>query len=410
MTANSATAKPSDATCIPHQTPVPLLSGPNHTTHWSMDTSEPSEDENDLSYIGSESDASVWRCADSGDESTEDGFDNSDREIPKSEAAALFREMNIYLEEMREGGNTRNSLISPPSTLSSTASDEFLLEASRKRFGLALEEAAQTDELPGQKESTERYQDLCEKSQRAVEEVEKEFNNLMSENASLKEKVQKQNEELSTHTKVSQRDCDTKDLYEKSQQTVEVLQKDIAFLRITVKTLETENASLKESTQSPEDTPAAEKQRQQSLQDCRKEYRKRLDTANARLTELSAKESILQESLQSAQDALVNEKVRTRELEIRLEERSAALAISYPKPSEPEETKVEKSLREELEKCRFLVKQQEEKIEKLNDDNVGFRVANTSLEVQLKENKAAKEEALALHKRNADLVAQLRFS
>ncbi|KAF2260843.1 hypothetical protein CC78DRAFT_547175 [Lojkania enalia] len=256
-----------------------------------------------------------------------------------------------------------------------------------------------------------------------ISSLEKQINNLTTENSSLKEARDSTEDALAKERERDQRDLlDAKDLYKASQKTVEALRKDISALTSRVGELTTENSSLKEGQEATEDALVNERKRgQQDLQDAKGLYessqrtvealRKEVDVLNSCIGELMTKESLLKNSIESTQDALTKEKVRSRELQIRLEER-VALGI---KTQDSPETKLEKYLREELDKSQRHVLQQQKDFEKLRDDHVRLQITNATLGSQVKQIEAVKEELSRASKRefqelaerNSDLSNQL---
>lgn len=256
-----------------------------------------------------------------------------------------------------------------------------------------------------------------------ISALEKQVNNLTTENSSLKEARESTEDALAKERERNQRALsDAKDLYKVSQETVEALRKEISALTSKVGELTTENSSLKEGQEATEEALVQERKRsEQGLQDAKGLYegsqrtvealRKEVDSLNSCIGELTTKESSLKNSLQSMQDALTKEKVHSRELEIRLEERGA-LGI---KTQDPPETKLEKYLREELDKSQRHVLQQQKDFEKLRDDHMRLQITNAALESQVKQieaikeelSRASKREFQELAERNSDLSNQL---
>lgn len=259
-----------------------------------------------------------------------------------------------------------------------------------------------------------------------ISALEKQINNLTTENSSLKEARESTEDALAKERERDQRDLlDAKDLYKVSQKTVEALRKEISALTSKVGELTADNSSLKEGQEATEDALVKERKRgQQDLQDAKGLYegsqrtvetlRKEVDALNSCIGELTTKESSLKNSLESTQDALTREKVRSRELEIRLEER-VALGI---KTQDSPETKLEKYLREELDKSQRHVLQQQKDFEELRDDHVRLQITNATLESQVKQIEAVKEELSRapkrefqeLSERNSDLSNQLHHT
>ncbi|KAF2464782.1 uncharacterized protein BDR25DRAFT_95239 [Lindgomyces ingoldianus] len=259
-----------------------------------------------------------------------------------------------------------------------------------------------------------------------ISALEKQINNLTTENSSLKEARKSTEDVLAKERERDQRDLlDTKDLYKVSQMTVEALHTEISALTSKVSDLTTENSSLKEGQEAAEDALVKERKLgQQDLQDAKGLYegsqktvealRKEVDALNSCISELATKESSLKNSLESTQDALTKEKVRSRELEIRLEERVALGIKTHDSP----ETKLEKYLREELDKSQRHVLQQQKDLEKLRDDHVRLQITNATLESQVKQIEATKEDLSRASKRefqelvekNSDLSNQLYYT
>ena len=200
---------------------------------------------------------------------------------------------------------------------------------------------------------------------------------------------------------------------------------EISALEKQINNLTTENSSLKEAQKSTEDALAKERERnQRALLDAKDLYkishktaealRKDVDALNSRIGELTTKESSLKNSLESTQDALDKEKVRSRELEIRLEER----VVLRTKTQDSTETKLEKYLREELDKSQRHVLQQQKDFEKLRDDHVRLEITNVTLESKAKQMEATREELSRTSKRefqelaerNSDLSNQLNYT
>lgn len=259
-----------------------------------------------------------------------------------------------------------------------------------------------------------------------ISALEKQINHLTTENSSLKEARKSAEDVLAKEREHDQQDLqEAKGLYESSQKTVEALRKEISTLTSKVGELTTENSSLKDGQEATEDALVKEKKRcQQDLQEAKGHYessqrtaealRKEVDALSLCIGELTTKESSLKNSLESTQDALIKEKTRSRELEIRLEER-VALGI---KTQDLPETKLEKYLREGLDKSQHQVQQWQKDFEKLRDDHVRLRITNAALESQVKQLEAVKEELSRASKRenqelaerNSDLSNQLHHT
>jgi hypothetical protein len=247
-----------------------------------------------------------------------------------------------------------------------------------------------------------------------------------------KEKIELYNESQETatspRTKIDNSDSEVfsaEGLNEPSQKSrIECLD-EISALEKQINNLTTENSSLKEGQKTTEDTLVKERKRgQQDLQDAKGLYegsqrtvealRKEVGELNSCIGELTSKESSLKSLLESTQDALTREKVRSRELEIRLEER-VALGI---KTQDSPETKLEKYLREELDKSQRHALQHQKDFEKLRDDHVRLQITNATLESQVKQVEATKEELSCASKRefqeltgrNSDLSNQLHHT
>jgi predicted nucleic acid-binding Zn-ribbon protein len=245
-----------------------------------------------------------------------------------------------------------------------------------------------------------------------ISALEKQIIILTTENSSLKKARELHEDAVAKEHERDQRDllC-AKDLYSVSQRTVEALHKEISGLTSKVGQLMTESSSLKRSQRAAEDALVEERKRvQQDFEDLKDLYegsqktvealRKDADDLNSYIGELKARESSLKNLLESTQDALTKENMRSRELEIRLEERMA-LGI---KTQDSPETKLEKYLREELDKSQRHALQQQKDFEKLRDDHVRIQIANATLESQVKQFEAVRED---LAERDSDLSNQL---
>ncbi|KAL5378449.1 hypothetical protein PMIN06_004716 [Paraphaeosphaeria minitans] len=170
--------------------------------------------------------------------------------------------------------------------------------------------------------------------------LEKRVSILTSENKSLRLAREVAKIEFAKERERGQRDLsDAKNLYKESQETVEALRKDI-------------------------------------------------DLVQSNFDRAEAKEIDIQGSLDATQAALTKEEARSRELEIRLEERMALKAKTEDAP----ETKLEKYLREELEKAQRQSLLQQKEFEKMRDEHVRLQITNATLESQLKQVEGAKEE------------------
>ncbi|KAJ4348013.1 uncharacterized protein N0V89_009385 [Didymosphaeria variabile] len=252
------------------------------------------------------------------------------------------------------------------------------------------------------------------------------INDLTTENSSLKKARDSTEDAFAKERSRNQRDLqEAKGLYGDSQRTIQSLRKDLSALISKVYQLTTENSALKEGKEAAENTLTTERERgQQDLQDAKGLYegsqrtvealRKQADALNLCIDELTTKESSFKTSLDSVQDALTKEKLRNRELEIRLEER---IALGIQTQDTPE-TKLEKYLREELDKSQRQVLQQQKDFEKLRDDYVRLQITNATLESQFEQVKAVKEElnrtsqkeCQELAGRNSDLSNQLHHT
>ncbi|KAF2683342.1 hypothetical protein K458DRAFT_418966 [Lentithecium fluviatile CBS 122367] len=305
------------------------------------------------------------------------------------------------------------------------AQDEIAVRAEKEKTELYNESQMTINRLRTKIDNIEREvfsaEVLNEPSKKSLTEyldeisaLEKQINNLTTENSSLKEARELSEGALAKERKRDQRDLlNAKDLYKVSQKTVEALRKEISALTSKVGELTTESSSLKEGQEATEDTLAKERKRgQKDLQDAKGLYegsqktvealRKEVDALNLCIGELRTKESSLKNSLESMQDALTKEKMRSRELEIRLEER-VALGI---KTQDSPETKLEKYLREELDKSQRHVLQQQKDFEMLRDDHVRLQITHATLESQVKQIEAVKEELSRASKREFQELAE----
>lgn len=214
-------------------------------------------------------------------------------------------------------------------------------------------------------------------------------------------------------------------LHEPSKNTVTVDLDKISVLEKRINDLTTENSSFEKVRESAEIQFTKERERdQRDLLDAKILYRESQETVEALRIEvadlkshfdsLETKATSLADSLDSTQAALATEEVRSRELEIRLEERMALGAKTEDSP----ETKLEKYLREELEKSQSHALQQQKDFEKLRDEQLRLQIANSTLENQVKQIEAAKEELIRASERqtkeltgkNLDLSSQLHNS
>ncbi|KAF2447601.1 hypothetical protein P171DRAFT_518685 [Karstenula rhodostoma CBS 690.94] len=196
----------------------------------------------------------------------------------------------------------------------------------------------------------------------------------------------------------------------------------ISALEKQINNLTTENSSLKEAQESTEANFTKQRKRDQcSLSDAQKLYREsqetvetlrgKVDALNSHIGKLETKVTALTDSLASTEGALTREGARSRELEIRLEERMAVGTKTQDSP----ETKLEKYLREELEKSQSHALQQQKDLENSRDEHVRLRIVNATLETQVKHIEAVKEELSRVSERetkelaekNSDLSSQL---
>ncbi|KAL1601527.1 hypothetical protein SLS60_006442 [Paraconiothyrium brasiliense] len=372
--------------------------------------------------------------------------DESARRVEK-EKTKLYNDSQKKLTWLRTKVETIETEGIPAEELNKPIRKRFL-EYYEEIFALEQQIKDLTDEIPSLKEArdsidlahqaeTQRYsleamdaRSLHKESQNEIEALRKDLSALTSqvgelttENCSLKKGQEASKGALVTERERGQQELqDAKHLYEDSQRTVEALRKDLSALASKVGEMATENSSLKEDIETVEDVLLEERKRgQQDLQHARDLYessqrdlealRKEVDTLNSCISELTTKESSLTDSLDSTQDALIKEKAHSRELEIRLEE----LRI---KPQHSPETKLEKYLREELDKSQRQVLQQQKDFEKLRDDHVRLQITNASLETQVKQVEAVKEElnrasnkkVQELTERNSDLSTQLHHT
>ena len=254
-----------------------------------------------------------------------------------------------------------------------------------------------------------------------ISALEKQINNLTTENSSLREARNSTEDVLAKERKRNQLDLlHANYLYKESQKTVEALHKEVSALTSKVAVLTTENSPLKDSQALLKEKECS----QQDLQDAKslnegsqrtfEALRKEVDALKSSIGELTTKESSLEKSLELTQGALTKEKVRSRELEIRLEER-VALGI---KTQDSPEMKLEKYLRDELDKSQRHILQRQKDFEKLHNDHVRLQITNATLESQVKHIEADKEELSRTSKegfqelaeRNSDLSSQLRHT
>ena len=275
--------------------------------------------------------------------------------------------------------------------------------------------AAEQPKEPAEKRSTEALEN--------VSAIEKQLSKLTTDNSSLKEARDSAEAALVKEKERNQLDSsDTRCRHEEFQKTVEALRKDVSNLTFQLERQVTDCSSLKESLEEVEDALKEEKARgQRELEDAKglhesaqktiSALHEEISNLNSCISGLTTEESSIKNSLELARGALTKEKVRSRELEIRLEERVALGS----KTQDPAESKLEKYLREELEKSQRHVFQQQKNFEALRDDHVRLQVANATLESQVKQNETVKEELSRTSKReyqelaekNLDLTDQL---
>jgi DNA repair exonuclease SbcCD ATPase subunit len=201
-----------------------------------------------------------------------------------------------------------------------------------------------------------------------------------------------------------------KELHEASQKTVEALRKDISVLTSKIDETTTENSSLKEGQEATENHVAKERKRYhldlerryEGSQKVVEALRKEVDALNSFIDELKTKESSLSNSLEVTQDALEKERALRHELEIRLNER-VVLGI---KTQDSFETKLEKYLREELEKSQSRVLQEQHEFKELQNDHARLRVTYATLESHVKYIEAVKDEHISAAKRDSEELAE----
>ncbi|CAI6235802.1 unnamed protein product [Periconia digitata] len=258
---------------------------------------------------------------------------------------------------------------------------------------LSLEEQLQKSveaQLSSQRER-DQARDECISSQETVKQLEKEISSLHAanhelrvESTALKESTEALEKEVSSmYTTIDELKADK-----------ESKELEIYALHASIHDLTAENISLAESKEVLEQDLAGEQKRgQQNLQDTRQALQKELDTAKSLFAELETKEATLRDALQSTQDTLKEEKLRSREMDIRLEERRAS------------ETKLEAYLRSELEKSQTLAQQQSKDLEKLREEHVRLQ-----LEKPTKKHKITKNELQKLSIQNVELTRQLQHA
>jgi hypothetical protein len=216
------------------------------------------------------------------------------------------------------------------------------------------------------------------------------------------------------------------DLYVESQKTVESLRRqlnnNVSAMENRIESLTTENKSLKEAQESTEIDVKQERERHRcELSDANtlhgasleiaETLRKEIDSLKSHIGKLETKVVSLKDSLETAQAALTKEELHSRELEIRLEERIALGTKTQDSP----ETKLEKYIREELDKSQRHALQQQKEFEKLRDGHVRLQITNATLESQVNQMEAVKEElsrasrreTQELAEKNSDLSSQL---
>ncbi|KAJ4363219.1 hypothetical protein N0V83_010339 [Neocucurbitaria cava] len=317
------------------------------------------------------------------------------------------------------------------------AQDETAVRAEKEKAELCNEPQKTTtklqtkiDNIESEVSSTEEPNETSKKILAEyldeISALKMQIYNITTENSSIKKARESTENALAEDEKRHQLDLlDAKDLYKVSQKTVETLRREISALTSKVGELTTENSSLREGQEATKDALVKERKRdQQNLQDAKGLYegsqrtvvalRKEVDGLNSCIGELKTIKSSLNISLESTQDALAKEQVHSRELEIRLEER-VALGI---KTQDSPETKLEKYLREELNKSQRHVLQRQKDFDKLRDDHVRLQITNATLESQVKQIEALKEElsrasyreSQELAERNSDLLNQLHHT
>lgn len=298
------------------------------------------------------------------------------------------------------------------------AENSSLKEQLRNSFEAQLSSERERDQA---RDECRAAQEIVQQLKKEVSSLHKTNNELQVQSTSLQETREAlENEISSLHAKNRELQVDSKSIKESKEAlekevssmytTIDELKNDnasleeskeleIASLHTTIDELKATNISLGESREALEDVLATEKERaQQSLEDARKALQKELDTANTHVIGLESKEATLRDSLQLTQVALTEEKLRSRELDIRLEERRAS------------ETKLETYLRSELEKVQALALQQAKDLEKLREDYAHLQLATATLEKPPKKHKITKNESQKLSEQNSELMRQLQHA
>ncbi|KAK7193578.1 hypothetical protein DPSP01_000130 [Paraphaeosphaeria sporulosa] len=173
----------------------------------------------------------------------------------------------------------------------------------------------------------------------------------------------------------------------------------ISALEQRVAILMSENTAFRVARESNEIEFEKERERaQRDLSDAKNLYKESQETAEALRKDIDSLQSYLdraetkaitfKDSLDATQAALTKTENRRRELEVRLEERMAL----GTKTEDPPETKLEKYLRQELERSQRQSLQQQKDCEKMREERVRLQITNATLESQVRQIEVAKEE------------------
>ena len=337
------------------------------------------------------------------------------REVLQEEVSSMsiiidgLKTDNTSLKESREALEKEVSSMS--TTIDGLKDDSTLLMKIREGLQKEVNSMHTTmDELKADNTSLREIRDALKKE---VSSMKTTIDELKADNASLSESRQALEKEVSSmKTTIDELKTDNTSLkgsrdalkreVSSMYTTIDELKADheleISSLHTTIYEFKTKNISLSESKEALENALATEQKRsQQTLEDTRQALQKDLDTATSQITSLESQHATLHASLQSTQAALTEEKQRSREVEIRLEECRAS------------ETKLETYLRAELEKSQTLTLQQVKDLEKLRDDHTRLQLRTATLEKPVtKKHKITKNESQKLSEQNADLMRQLQ--
>lgn len=226
----------------------------------------------------------------------------------------------------------------------------------------------------------------CRKSQGTVKQLEKDVSSLHVANHELRvESTSLRESREALERKISSMYTTIDELKADSTSFKEAKGLEISSLHTSIFELKSEITSLKER-------EFALSSSQQTLETTLRTLQQDLDAANARITSLLTQESMLQSTLHSAQAALTEEKIRSRETESRLEERRA----------------FETYLRTELEKSQSLALAHAKDLEKLREDHIKLQIATAA--PLAKKHKITKNDSQKLSEQNAELTRQLQHA